>query len=183
MKIKIKKVFDYLIFSIILILFLFSLFSGYKGVFMIPVKERFNLQKLTYKSTSQNNRINNPVINLFSEKESDEVGEFYWLTEEGNLLSITNQESNEVRGVLFFNFKINPCGLKQKIVVGDKYNKIILELSKNNPKEEVTINFNLQPFSTSHHFINSFEGESCQVNNGDNRNLVAQMRDFKFEIK
>ena len=115
-------------------------------------------------------------------KEIDDEGEFYWLLEGGDLLTLTNQDSKSIKGSLKFNFILNPCGLNQKIVVGNKDRRIIVELSNINPNYEVKIDFDLDPFTSSYHFINSFEGDSCIPNNGDERKLIAQIRDLKIEI-
>lgn len=113
------------------------------------------------------------AYSLLSPKEIDNDGTpFYWITESGDVLAVTNLTGSKRNVEATLNFQPNPCKLKRQIVIGTESKSIQVLI----PAEGIvvkTITFNIDEGKTKFFSITPLPGQICNIGESDTRNFVT----------
>lgn len=115
------------------------------------------------------------AFSLLAPAEFDEAGEvFYWLTENGDLITISNLSNAPINASFNFELSSNPCKFDRTLVVGNQNASTIYEVSSNDESLH-SFDFSVDPGVSEFFSISSLPGQLCKIDNGDSRNFVAKL--------
>ena len=80
------------------ITFIIAVTANFRGIGFISIKNRYALNLLTNTQEQGNTEANSLVYDFLAKKELDNEIEFYWIESTGDLLTVTNLRSKEIKG-------------------------------------------------------------------------------------
>lgn len=181
-KIKIKQFIVSAVVLMSVITFTIALTSNFRGVGFISIKNRYALNLLSNNQERIGNEVDYLVYDFLANKELDEEIEFYWIESTGDLLTVTNLKSEAIKGKITFDVEKDPCFGERIITVGNSEKPLNINLTEVKEQEKVEIYISLGAFESSFHAIASPTERICKFSNGDERIVVAKIKNVKIEI-
>lgn len=171
---KIEKILNYALIVFISFLAVFAVFNSFPTKPYISIANKWFLGRevpvpVDYKLME----LREIDIDLLAPKEINENGEFYWLQLSGDLLTLTNRNFKKVTGVLTFDLKYDPCRMSREVLVGTQ--KETFKVSTKADPTPVLIDFTIESNSSIFLSISSVPKEMCRIEEGLNRNFMAQL--------
>lgn len=142
----------------------------------------FTYYKVTPPKDYKSFEFREPGFDLLSEREFDPKKNeyFYWITNSGDLITITNQNFYSINTTLKFSVGVDPCGNSRKIIVSTQTIPAEIRTEKST-KKEIKIPLNLNSNSSIFLSVSSGDSKVCQLNNGDDRTFLAKISNVSFE--
>ncbi len=112
--------------------------------------------------------------------ENEEV--FYWITEYGDVIAISNLSEVSHTAQLTFEVTNNPCRNERNLVIGNKSDQLIIT----SPKKgfaAYAMNITVGPLDTEFFSITPLPGLICNLNNSDDRNFVAKISKINLDLQ
>jgi hypothetical protein len=128
--------------------------------------------------------LDNPLaFSLLAPVERDENDEiFYWITEYGDVIAISNLSEVAHDAILTFNVSNNPCKLERTLLIGNYAGQTII-ISPKNGSTFYSIDLSVDPLVTEFLSITPTPGALCNLNNSDTRNFVTKITNINLEPK
>jgi hypothetical protein len=131
------------------------------GVASVPIVDNYSEKPLAF--------------SLISPRELDKDDEiFYWLTEKGDLLTISNLSNRQIRGTLKFELSQNPCKEERTILIGTEQKQEIFSVPSKG-SSNYSFAFLIAGGSSAFFSITPLPGNNCVLDSEDNRNFVAKI--------
>lgn len=121
-----------------------------------------------------------PALNfsLLSPRELDENGEpFFWITESGDVIAISNFSNITQSAYLSFELANNPCKIKRELVISTGTSQIIYSIPKNGSLQS-EFPIKIDGGKTEFFALTPLPGESCSISQNDNRKFVSLISDI-----
>ena len=132
-----------------------------------------------------NNEISKKIVigmksNL--DTEYDSLGrKFWWVEDKKALLRFTNDSDESIAGNIILNLSRNPCNSEGRISIFSGNNEI-KSLNLNQDEKKVKIGYYvIKPYSEADVFLTAQVDNFCELTNGDERKLTAQITGWAFE--
>jgi hypothetical protein len=116
-------------------------------------------------------------IDLISPKETSEAGDFFWLQTSGDLITLTNRNFLDVKGVLSFDLDLDPCRISREVLIGTQKETLLVKTQED--PSSVEFEFNIESNSSIFLSINSSPNTLCQINEGLDRKFMARLSNIK----
>jgi hypothetical protein len=112
--------------------------------------------------------------------ENDEI--FYWITEYGDVIAISNLSEVTHTARLTFEVTNNPCKNERNLVIGNKSEQLIITSPKKG-SASYAMDILVEPLSTEFFSITPLPGLICNLNNSDDRNFVTKISKINLDIQ
>jgi hypothetical protein len=118
---------------------------------------------------------------LLSPRELDaKENPYYWITESGDVLAVTNLTGVKRDVEVTLNFLPNPCKNGRQIVIGTESKSIQLSVPIEG-KVSHTLSFVLDEGKTKFFSITPLPGKICNIGNSDFRNFITLLSNIKIK--
>lgn len=115
-------------------------------------------------------------IDFISPKEFDKKNnyEFFWISNSGDVLTLTNQNPRPVNAVINFLIETDPCGQNRKVTISTLSTPLEISLL---PKKNVEVSFPVSIDQNESIFltISSRDLLKCTLDGSDTRNFLAKI--------
>ena len=163
------------------ITFVIAVTANFRGVGFIAVNNRYALNLLKINQESKNTESDNLVYDFLALKELDAEIDFYWIESNGDLLTITNLKPEAIKGKITFDVEKDPCAGDRVITIGNSDKPLNLYLTEMKKQEKVVLFISLNAFESSFHSVGSPTERICKFSNGDERIVIAKIKNVKIE--
>jgi hypothetical protein len=180
-KIKTNHFFVNLMVFICAITFIIAVTANFRGIGFTSIKNRYALNLLTNDQEPKNTEANNLVYDFLAKKELGDELEFHWIESSGDLLTVTNLGSKEIKGKISFDIEKDPCAGDRIITIGNSDKPLNLYLTEVKKQEKVELFIFLNAFESSFHSVGSPTERICKFSNGDKRIVIAKIKNVKIE--
>jgi len=120
---------------------------------------------------------------ILAPSERDENEEiFYWITEYGDIIAISNLSEVSHSARLTFDVTNNPCRNERNLVIGNKSDQLIIT----SPKKgfaSYSMDITVEPLDTEFFSITPLPGLICNLNNSDDRNFVTKISKINLDLQ
>lgn len=159
---------------------IYLLFTTFPDGDAVDINERWRIYGEPSYPVQVGSNENPLAFDLLSPAEKDESGNtFNWITEGGDLLTVTNLSAGETSGVLKFTLSPNPCNFKRDILFGTDLGQKKFSVESKFPRT-YTLKISLLPGESKFFPILALPDISCKVNNGDTRRFVGKISDISI---
>jgi hypothetical protein len=124
----------------------------------------------------QDKELREAKIDFLAPKEFDNKTnlDFYWITNTGDLLTITNPNFIGIDITLSFDLKTDPCNQRRNIIITSQKEPIFVGL---NPNEQINVSIPLKIEANKSIFLTISPNDKllCSLNNLDKRLFLVQV--------
>ena len=162
---------------LLLILILFTLINSYPVNSYKTVANRwFENYSISPPLDIEDKKIREVKIDFIAPKEFDTKinSDFYWITNSGDLLTITNPNFVDLEITLNFDLKTDPCNQERSVVITTEREPIFVSLE---PQQQLNIKIPLKIRANKSIFLTISPNDKllCRLNSSDNRLFLAQI--------
>lgn len=169
---KLEKIFNYFLIVFIAFLAVFAVFNSFPTKPYISIANKWFLgREVPIPLDYRLNEIREIDVDLLAPKEQNENGDFYWLQANGDLLTLTNRNFQDVKGVLTFDLQYDPCKISRELLVGTQ--EATLRVTTKADPTPVLIDFTIESNSSIFLSIAGAPKEVCRIQEDLNRNFMA----------